>query len=257
MAEFKQLQTKNKKDDLWLLSDVSLGYVFMAKAKFNEQKQQDCYSAAFFVDEDTLDLIDETLGKDIKRKKCKTSEFEEKHKFPAPYPDEKNNFWVNFNNNAKDANGKPYELYYDVRPSVFKVDVDAEGKKSATEITLDANVGNGSKGNVVFSRFTNSYGSFLSMRKIYVTELVEYEGSGNYDPIADAMGIDSVETYTNEELAAKGVAQGKVSQEEQQAESDLAKSSPSAKKEAAPELPEELPEELPDVDEDFDSTIPF
>lgn len=253
MATFTQLQTKNKKDDLWLLSDVSLGYIFMAKAKFNEQKQQDCYSAAFFVDEDTLDNIDEILGTDIKRKKCKTSEFEEKHKFPAPYPEEKNNFWVNFNNNANDAKGKPYELYYDVRPSVFKIDVDGEGKKSATEITLDANVGNGSKGNVVFSRFTNSYGTFLSMRKIYVTELVEYEGSGNYDPIAEAMGIDAVSTYTEEELTAKGITQNKVSEEEKQAESDLAKSSSSAKKEPEPELPEELP----DVDEDFDSTIPF
>ncbi len=250
MAEFKQLQTKNKKDDLWLLSDVYLGYVKMARASFNDQKKQDCYSVTIFADEDTLDLIDETLGKDIKRKKCKTAEFEAKHKFPAPYPDEKNNFWINMNSNANDANGKPYELYYDVRPSVFKVDVDAEGKKSATEITLDANVGNGSKGNVVFSRFTNSYGSFLSMRKIYVTELVEYEGSGNYDPIADAMGIDSVETYTNGELAAKGVTQGKASQEEQQAEDDLAKSSLS-------DLPDDLPDMGESKEEDDLLDVPF
>lgn len=253
MAEFKQLQTKNKKDDLWLLSDVSLGYVRMARASYNENKKQDCYGAVFFADEDTLDSMDEVLGNEIKRKKCKTAEFEAKHKFAAPYPDEKNSYWVNFNNNANDAKGKPYELWMDSRPSVYEVAVDGEGKKSATEITLEGNVGNGSKGNVVFSRFTNSYGSFLAIRKIYVTDLVVYESTGSYDPVADALGFDHVETYSEAELEEKGAKQKKASQEEQQAEDDLAKSSPSAKKEAAPELPEELP----DVDADFDSTIPF
>ena len=253
MAEFKQLQTKNKKDDLWLLSDVYLGYVKMARASFNDQKKQDCYSVTIFADEDTLDLIDETLGKDIKRKKCKTAEFEAKHKFAAPYPDEKSQYWININNNANDASGKPYELWFDVRPNVLLTSVDDEGKKIAKDITLEGNVGNGSKGNIVLSRFSNSFGSFLSTRKVYVTDHIIYESSGSYDPIADALGFDHVETYSEAELEEKGAKQKKASQEEQQAEDDLAKSSPSAKKEAAPELPEELP----DVDADFDSTIPF
>lgn len=221
----------------------------MSRPRFNDQKNQDCYSIAIFADEDTLDLIDETLGKDIKRKKCKTSEFEAKHHFPAPYPDEKSQYWININNNANDKDGKPYELWMDLRPNVMLVSVDAEGKKNAKDVTLENNVGNGSRGNIVLSRFTNTFGSFLSTRKVYITEHVVYETSGTYDPIADALGIDSVEVYSDEELTAKG--QGKT-QEERQGEDDLAKT-PNKVEEKSPDLPEELP----DAGIDFDSTIPF
>ncbi len=258
MAEFKQLQTKNKKDDLWLLSGISYAYVRMARPKMNDNKGVDCYSTAIICDEDTLDELDEIVTKPIVRKKCKTSLFKEKFGFEPPFPNEKNQYWINLNSQANDKSGKPYELWMDLRPTVELITTDDKGNRKATDITLEGNIGNGSKGNIVLTRFTSKgHGQFFGMRKLYVTDHIVYESSGSYDPIAEAMGIDHVETYTNEELAAKGITQNKVSEEEKQAESDLAKSSPSAKKEPEPEP--ELPEELPDVDDDddFDSDVPF
>lgn len=250
MATFKKLETSDKKQDLWLLSDIHLGYVFMSKAKMNDNKGVECYSTALFVDEDTLDLIDETLGKDIKRKKTKTAEFKEKHHFDAPYPDEKHQYNINLNNPANDAKGNPYELWQDMRSNVYQVVVGEDGKKTAKDITLEGNVGNGSKGNVVLSRFTNKYGSFLSLRKIYVTDLIEYESTGSRDVVADAMGFDAVETYSDEELKAKAVKMGQSTAEDKQAQNDLAKASP------APEM--DLPDDIPDMSDDgFDDSIPF
>lgn len=107
-----------------------------------------------------------------KYKAYDNDDFIEKFKLDeVPFEDQDEQYVVKF---KKAHSKKGVELPEKFRPRVFELDDDGE----AVDITFTKLIANGSKGQVSFSTFSNSYGEFVQLDAILVEELIEYEGGG-------------------------------------------------------------------------------
>lgn len=129
------------------------------------------WKAGVVVDEDTADAFAEIFNKQPARK-VKRTEFESIYKVAPPEGTEKNLYVITLKKNDKLANGEPVPDKY--RPRVF-----LQNGNTRTDITMTTLVGNGSYGTISIDRYDNDYGSSARLMNILVTDLVEYERTGN------------------------------------------------------------------------------
>lgn len=157
-----------------------------------------------------------------KSKVVDTSDFEQIYKFPAPYPDEDEQYIIKLKKPAQYKDGT--ELPKQYWPKLLQK---VNGK--AVPIPEGVLIANNSKGQVSYETTENSYGTFARLKAILVEELIEYRKAGE-DAAAD-FGLET--DYGGSDF----------NQEEKQPEP--VKTKPAAK-----------PKPKPAIDEDDDST-PF
>lgn len=139
-----------------------------------------------------------------KAKAVDNDEFLEKYKFDeVPFEDQDEQFVVKF---KKAHSKKGVELPEKFRPRVFE---QVNGKP--VDVTFTKLVGNGSKGKVSFSTFSNSYGEFVQLDAILVEVMNEYKSAGG--AIGSEFGAtDLAEVPKNQKVVQK---QGEVNDEEE------------------------------------------
>lgn len=161
-----------------------------------------------------------------KSKVVDTADFEQIYKFPAPYPDEDEQYIIKLKKPAQYKDGT--ELPKQYWPKLLQK---VNGK--AVPIPEGVLIANNSKGQVSYETTENSYGTFARLKAILVEELIEYKKAGA-DAAAD-FGLES--DYGADEFAQPQ----KVVQEEPKKENK-----PTSKK------------VKPVVDEEFDDSMsPF
>jgi hypothetical protein len=139
-----------------------------------------------------------------KAKAVDNDEFLEKYKFDeVPFEDQDEQFIVKF---KKAHSKKGVELPEKFRPRVFE---QVDGKP--VDVTFTKLVGNGSKGKVSFSTFSNSYGEFVQLDAILVEDMNEYKSAGG--AIGAEFGATTLaEVPKNQKVVQK---QGEVDDEEE------------------------------------------
>lgn len=193
-ATFKTVQeAQGKQPKIERLENVHFMYVKLQKPDTKYQSKDKEWSLNMAVTEDTADEFAEKFPK-ASVKKIKTADFEAKYKFAPPYPEEKNQYILKMAVRAEFKDKETGELVeipytFNTRPKVYEV---VGGK--AVDITMDKQVGNGSKGHVQYAVTENQFGVFCYMRAVLITDLVEREstGGGSYNPFED-MGLSLVE----------------------------------------------------------------
>lgn len=236
--ELKVVQEANpakKQPRIERLENVHLMYVKMQKPVNKFESEDKEFTLTFVCDEDTSDSFSEKFPK-ASVKKIKTEQFEEKHKFKPPFPNDKNQYVIKMGVRAevkdKDS-GEMVEMpyFYDTRPKVYEL---TGGK--AVDVTMTKLVGNGSKGHIQYAVSSNSFGTFPYLRAVLITDMIEYESSGGtHNPFAD-MGL----TVVADEQAAQSAESKPVAKQEKQAQ-------PSSPFDDVPN----------DPFDDFSSDIPF
>ena len=122
-------------------------------------------SVSVVMDEDTADSWNEANPNNL-YKSMKNDAFEEKFKFAAPFTDQKKQFVVTVKKMfSKDG----VELPEKFRSRVFEV---VNGKN--VDVTFKKLVGNGSRGKLSYSTYTNSFGQFAQLDAILVEDMIEY-----------------------------------------------------------------------------------
>ena len=138
-----------------------------------------------------------------KSKSFDNDEFLEKFKFDeVPFDNQDEQYVVKF---KKAHSKKGVELPEKFRPRVFEL---VNGKN--VDVTFTKLVGNGSKGKVSFSQFSNSYGEFVQLDAILVEELVEYKSKGGL-PGSDFGAVEYAEVPSNQKVVQK---QGETDEDE-------------------------------------------
>ena len=105
-------------------------------------------------------------------KEFENDEFQEKFGFAAPFPDQDEQYILKFKKSHV-KNGKETPEKY--RPRVIQQLADG----TREDITFTKLVGNGSKGVLSYRiKETSTYGNFVELQAILVTDLVEYQSKG-------------------------------------------------------------------------------
>ena len=154
-----------------ILEDVVFAYVKLQ----NPVKSLNEGDTEFSVDAIVAKAAAKVWNKEHPKNKAKAidnEEFLEKYKFEeVPFEDQDEQFVIKF----KKAHSKGGVLL----PEQFRPRVLVKGKNGKNEdITFKTLVGNGSKGKVSYSTFTNGFGEFTQLSAILVEELDEYVSSG-------------------------------------------------------------------------------
>lgn len=118
-------------------------------------------------------------AKKLKKEFPKTSlkefdndDFEEKFKIPVPFPEQSEQFIIKFKKSHIKGGKETPEKY---RPRAIQQLADG----SKVDITFDKLIGNGSKGAISYRiKETTTYGNFVELQAILVTDLVEYKSKG-------------------------------------------------------------------------------
>lgn len=122
-------------------------------------------SVSVVMDEDTADAWNEANPNNL-YKSLKNDAFEDKYKFSPPFKDQKKQFVVTVKKMfSKDG----VELPAKFRSRVFEV---VNGKN--VDVTFEKLVGNGSRGKLSYSTYTNSFGQFAQLDAILVEDMIEY-----------------------------------------------------------------------------------
>ena len=185
-----KFQTNAKKEiTKVMITDVQFAYAKLGKNKeviYNQKdlprNQQTLFQnvVTLIVDEDTADQITEEFPKvsatkfNSKEKllaKINVDDSDQIKDLPKYYT-----FKVSQNMQDRDGNDKDLKLL----PKAF---LKANGK--AEEITWSKAIGNGSTGDVMCNVSRNSFGQFLHLQAIAVTDLVSYEAN---DSLSDLLG---------------------------------------------------------------------
>lgn len=105
-------------------------------------------------------------------KEFDNSEFEEKFKIAAPFPDQDEQYVLKLKKpHIKD--GKEQDVRF--RPKAF---IYAEDGKSLVDITVSKLASNGSKGKVRYRVTTNDFGTFSQLDSVLFEHFVEYKKEG-------------------------------------------------------------------------------
>lgn len=218
MKVVQEANPAKKQPQIERIENVHLMYVRLQNPVNKFESTDKEFVLSFVCDEDTSDTFSEKFPK-ASVKKIKTEQFQEKHKFEPPFPNDKNQYIVKMGVRAemKDKeSGQMVEIpyFYDTRPKVYEL---AGGK--AVDVTLDKLVGNGSKGHIQYAVASNSYGTFCYLRAVLITDLKEVESSGGgaYNPFED-LGLDVVAAEVSEEPEQVQTEQKEVKEEQQKQE---------------------------------------
>lgn len=149
----------------------TLLYACIQKPVANYDKTGREFKISVVVDEETADIWNENFQKQ-EAKVVLTSKFKEMYKIDAP-TDGKKQYVITIRKDELLANGEPVPDIY--KPKVF-VKNSQTGK--IKDITQDKLVGNGSFGTVSLDIYENKYGKFARLKNVLVTDLIEYESSG-------------------------------------------------------------------------------
>lgn len=132
-------------------------------------------SVSVVMDEDTADAWNEANPNNL-YKSLKNDAFVEKYKFEPPFKDQKKQFVVTVKKMfSKDG----VELPVKFRSRVFQV---IDGKN--VDVTFEKLVGNGSRGKLSYSTYTNSFGQFAQLDAILVEDMIEYVSAATDSPSA-------------------------------------------------------------------------
>jgi len=185
-----KFQTNAKKEiSKVMLTDVQFAYAKIGKNKeviFDQKdlprNQQTKFQnvVTLIVDEDTADQITEEFPK------VKTTKFNSKEKLlskitvddPNQIKDLDKYYTFKVGQNMQDRDGNDKDL--NMLPKAY---LKANGK--AEEITWSKSIGNGSTGDVMCNVSRNSFGQFLHLQALAVTDLVSYEAG---DSLSDLLG---------------------------------------------------------------------
>jgi hypothetical protein len=128
-------------------------------------KENSEVSVVIIMDEDTSDDWNEKNEGHL-TKSLKNEAFTEKYKIEPPFPNQKKQYVVN----VKKMHSKGgVELPEKFRPRVFQV---IDGKN--VDVTFIKEIGNGSRGKLSYSTYSNSFGTHVQLDSILVEDLVEY-----------------------------------------------------------------------------------
>ena len=145
---------------------------------FIKEKGQE-YKASIVVDEDTADSWNEKFPKQSATV-VKTSEFEDKFRIPAPFPEAKKQYVITLRKNTqyskteKDEDGNEVKKMYPLAeihcPKVF-----LQTEEGRVDITKEKLVANGSKGIISVQIRELRVGDVANLGNILVTDLIEYK----------------------------------------------------------------------------------
>jgi hypothetical protein len=117
----------------------------------------------------------EFKGSKTDAKAIDTEDFEAKYGFEAPFPEQENQYVINIKKMAS-KDGVPLPEQY--RPRAFQ----KVGSK-IVDVTATKLIGNGSKGSLEYSSYSNNFGLNVQLVSILVTDMIEYtppdEGDGD------------------------------------------------------------------------------
>jgi len=145
---------------------------------FVKEKGQE-FKASIIVDEDTADAWNEAYPKQTATV-IKTSEFEDKFKIPAPFPDAKKQYQITLRKNTqytkteKDEDGNEVKNSYPV-PAEYQPKVFLQTENGREDITTTKLVANGSKGIISVQVRELRVGNVANLGNVLVTDLVEYK----------------------------------------------------------------------------------
>ncbi len=171
-----------------------------------------------------------------KSKEIDNDDFLEKYKFDEiPFDGQDEQFVVKF----KKAHSKQgVELPEKFRPRVFEL---VKGKP--VDVTFNKLVANQSKGKVSFSTFSNSFGEFVQLDAILVTDMIEYEGGKGGLPGSEFGATELAEVPKNQKVVAKQTD----AHEDEEEDKPAPKAKPAKKAAKAPV----------EDDDDADTDCPF
>ena len=154
-------------------------------------------SVSVVMDEDTADAWNEANPNNL-YKSLKNDAFVEKYKFDAPFKDQKKQFVVTVKKMfSKDG----VELPAKFRSRVFEV---IDGKN--VDVTFEKLVGNGSRGKLSYSTYTNSFGQFAQLDAILVEDMIEYvqaEGTESKSAGSDFGDVELAEATKGQKTVVK------------------------------------------------------
>jgi hypothetical protein len=136
-----------------------------------EAKKGHEWKASICVDEDTADAWNESYSKQPATV-VKTSEFEEKYKTPAPYPEAKKQYVITLRKNTRLGNGNEV-------PEVYQPKVMVPDGSGYKDVTMEVKPANGSRGSISVDTWESTKGNVARLKNILVTEMIPYEGTGS------------------------------------------------------------------------------
>ena len=151
------------------ISNVKFAYVKLQRGTKKYKSEELEYSVDVVVDKATAKEMKKAFQKN-KVKEVETSDFENKYKFAAPYPDQEEQYVLRFKTNVctNDGKEKPYE--WSSRPKVYIPD----GNK-VKDVTMDVRVANGSSGDIAFNITNGQYGIIHHLSGILIKDMIELE----------------------------------------------------------------------------------
>lgn len=163
------------------IKDVYFSYVKIQRPTKKYQSEDTEYTVDVVVDKATFKEMKKKFPKNG-AKEVDTQDFESAYKFPAPYPDQDEQYVLKFKSDShyKDGTEKPYN--YNSRPKVYQ-----PSEKGVVDVTMDIRVGNGSFGDLAFSIRNNEYGQSHNLIGILVKNLIELEDRGNASPFGEVV----------------------------------------------------------------------
>lgn len=183
------------------ISDVTFAYVKLNKPGKKYESEETEYSVDVVVNKATAKEMKKNFPKNGVRE-VDNSEFEEKYKFPTPYPDQDEQYIIRFKTNShmKDGNEVPYE--WSNRPKVYVPD----GER-VKDVTKDIAIGNGSKGVVAFNISDTKFGVIHHLSGILVKDLVELQKRSQtpFGEVSEASNINEEYEEMAEEYSAEDV----------------------------------------------------
>lgn len=130
-----------------------------------------------------------------------TEEFEERYKFPAPFPNQDDQYVIKFRQQAEFFDKKTKEqkpITESMRIRVFLGKENSKGKTVLKDVTDSLNVGNGSFGLVQYRENESSKvpGVFARADAIRIDDLIEYQTDASYDELGE---LDQGASFDDEE----------------------------------------------------------
>jgi hypothetical protein len=168
----------NEENKSGKIVDAKFAYVRLDKPTPKFKKDQGTeYSVAVVVDKTSAKILKKRFPKNSV-KEIDTPDFEQAYKFPAPFPDQDEQFVFTFRADSHYKDGKEKEYRFTSRPKVYVPSKVEEGK--VEDVTLSLKVGNGSGGDVAFTIKQTDEGDLHSLIGILVKDLVvsDYKPKG-------------------------------------------------------------------------------
>lgn len=156
-----------------------LYYTSIQEPKFKFESEEKEWSVTIAVDQATSKSISQEMPK-VKPKMVSNDDFTGIYKTDVPYPEQPIQYLYTIKRSVLKANGEPTSE--DHRPRVYLEDKSG----NIYDITEKYKVGNGSVGEVNYFVKETKYGEFPGLANVRVTQLVEFQTSGNGTNLREA-----------------------------------------------------------------------